>query len=73
MSVSKIWNPWPQDGNTECHAGSQWTPITNSREDRYVIHIALMDCAISLRALSQKLGTFARQQVSARTVRRRLL
>ncbi|GFV34842.1 HTH_Tnp_Tc3_2 domain-containing protein [Trichonephila clavipes] len=58
-----------QDGNTERRAGSQRSPITNSREDRHVTHIALMDRAAKSRALSQELGSFARQQVSAQTVR----
>ncbi|GFV38209.1 HTH_Tnp_Tc3_2 domain-containing protein [Trichonephila clavipes] len=35
--------------------------------------MALMERAATSRALSQELGSFARQQVSARTVRRRLL
>ncbi|GFX42063.1 hypothetical protein TNCV_2134781 [Trichonephila clavipes] len=33
----------------ERRAGSQWPPITNIREDRYVTHIALIDCAAKLR------------------------
>ncbi|GFU47636.1 HTH_Tnp_Tc3_2 domain-containing protein [Trichonephila clavipes] len=55
------------------HAGSQRPPITNSREDRHVTRKDLLDCAATSQALSQELGSFARQQVSARTVRRRLL
>ncbi|GFW36660.1 hypothetical protein TNCV_1956601 [Trichonephila clavipes] len=34
--------------------------------------MALMDHAATSRALSQELGSFARQQIAARTVRRRL-
>ncbi|GFW70458.1 HTH_Tnp_Tc3_2 domain-containing protein [Trichonephila clavipes] len=48
-------------------------PITSSREDRHVTHMALMDRAATLPTLSQESRSFARQQVSARTVRRRLL
>ncbi|GFX08029.1 HTH_Tnp_Tc3_2 domain-containing protein [Trichonephila clavipes] len=55
-------------GNTERHAGAQRPPITNSLT--YVIRIVLMDRTATSRALSQELGSFARQQVSARTVRR---
>ncbi|GFU16392.1 HTH_Tnp_Tc3_2 domain-containing protein [Trichonephila clavipes] len=63
----------PRDGNTERRAGSQRPPITSSREDRHATRMALMECAATSRSLSQKLGSFARQQVSARTFQRRLL
>ncbi|GFW83998.1 HTH_Tnp_Tc3_2 domain-containing protein [Trichonephila clavipes] len=53
MTVSSIWNRWVQDGNTERCAGSQRPPITSSREDRYVISMALMDRAAASRAPSQ--------------------
>ncbi|GFS66800.1 transposable element Tcb1 transposase [Trichonephila clavipes] len=69
---SRIWNRWVQDGKTERSAGSQRPPITSSREDRHVTLMALMDRAAPSRALSQELGSFAGQQVSARTVRRRM-
>ncbi|GFU95190.1 uncharacterized protein TNCV_4139741 [Trichonephila clavipes] len=45
---------------------------TGSREDRHVFRIPLMDRAATPRALSQAMGSFARQQVSARTLRQRL-
>ncbi|GFX52079.1 HTH_Tnp_Tc3_2 domain-containing protein [Trichonephila clavipes] len=48
-------------------------PITSSREDRHVNRMTLMDRAATLRALSQELGSFAKQEVSARTVLQRLL
>ncbi|GFU50322.1 HTH_Tnp_Tc3_2 domain-containing protein [Trichonephila clavipes] len=72
VTVSRIWNQWVQDGNKERHDGSQRPSFTSSREDRHVTRIALMDRAAPSRAPSQELGSFARQQVSARTVRRRL-
>ncbi|GFV76118.1 HTH_Tnp_Tc3_2 domain-containing protein [Trichonephila clavipes] len=43
MTVSRIWNRWVQDGNTKSRAASQRPPITNSREDRHVTHMTLMD------------------------------
>ncbi|GFV55665.1 hypothetical protein TNCV_278861 [Trichonephila clavipes] len=58
-----------EDGNKECRVGSQWSPITSSREDRHVTRMTLMDRAATSRDLSQQLGSFERQQVSARTVR----
>ncbi|GFY09064.1 HTH_Tnp_Tc3_2 domain-containing protein [Trichonephila clavipes] len=73
MNVSRIWNQGAQDGNTEGRAGSQRPPITSSREDRHVIFMALMNREATSRALSSELGSFAREQVSARSVRWRLL
>ncbi|GFY34945.1 HTH_Tnp_Tc3_2 domain-containing protein [Trichonephila clavipes] len=73
MTVNRIWNRWVQDGNMERCAGSQQPPITSSREDTHITLMALMDHAATSRALSQEWGSFARQQVSARTVQRRLL
>ncbi|GFT17552.1 hypothetical protein TNCV_4807891 [Trichonephila clavipes] len=46
---------------------SQQPLITSSREDRHIIRMDLMIRAATSRALSQELGSFARQQVSART------
>ncbi|GFU76440.1 HTH_Tnp_Tc3_2 domain-containing protein [Trichonephila clavipes] len=62
----------PHNGKTERRAGSQRLPITNSREGKHVTRRALMNRAAISRTLSQELGSFARQQVSARTVRRSL-
>ncbi|GFV27488.1 uncharacterized protein TNCV_2540261 [Trichonephila clavipes] len=56
MTVSRIWIQWVQDGNTEHRAGSQWHPITSSREDRHVNYMALTDSAAASRALSQDWG-----------------
>ncbi|GFS86394.1 transposable element Tcb1 transposase [Trichonephila clavipes] len=57
----------------ERRARSQRHPITNSREDKHVIRLALMDHTATSRALSRKLGSFARQHMSTRTILRRLL
>ncbi|GFX43666.1 HTH_Tnp_Tc3_2 domain-containing protein [Trichonephila clavipes] len=73
VSVTRIKNQWVQDGNTEPHAVSQRPPITSSQEDRHVTRMGVMDRATTSRAMSQELGSFARLQLSARKVRRRLL
>ena len=44
---------------------SQLSAIANSREDRHLTHIALMDCTATARTLSQEMGFLARQQMSA--------
>ncbi|GFV15865.1 HTH_Tnp_Tc3_2 domain-containing protein [Trichonephila clavipes] len=54
MTVSRIWNRRVRDGNKERLAGSQRPPI--NRKDRHVTRMALTDCAITSRALSQELG-----------------
>ncbi|GFY14289.1 uncharacterized protein TNCV_3614771 [Trichonephila clavipes] len=53
MTISRIWNRWVQDGNTERHAGSQWAFITSSQEDSRVTLKALMDHAATSRALDE--------------------
>ncbi|GFX85051.1 hypothetical protein TNCV_4998801 [Trichonephila clavipes] len=50
-------------------AGSQWPSTTNNQEDRHVTCMALSDRAALSQVHSQKLGSFARQKVSAHTVR----
>ncbi|GFY03100.1 HTH_Tnp_Tc3_2 domain-containing protein [Trichonephila clavipes] len=67
MAVSRIWNRWVQDGNTLRRFGSKRPHITSSGEDRHVTRMVLME-----RALSQDLGSFARQQLSAGIVCQRL-
>ncbi|GFV23457.1 HTH_Tnp_Tc3_2 domain-containing protein [Trichonephila clavipes] len=64
-NVRRTWNRWIQDGNTESRAGSQLPLITSSRKYRHVTRMALMNRAAASQALSQELGSFARQQVSA--------
>ncbi|GFU74235.1 HTH_Tnp_Tc3_2 domain-containing protein [Trichonephila clavipes] len=62
------WN----DGNAELRAGSQQPSVTGSRENSQGTRKDLMDRATTSRALSQELGSFTRQQVTARAVRGRL-
>ncbi|GFT29006.1 transposable element Tcb1 transposase [Trichonephila clavipes] len=54
----------------ERRAGSQRLRITSTRKNRHFTLIALMHHEATSRIPSQDLGLFARQQVSARTVRR---
>ncbi|GFV35649.1 HTH_Tnp_Tc3_2 domain-containing protein [Trichonephila clavipes] len=69
-TVSRIWNQWVQDSNTDHRAGSQLPPITSNREDKHVTRMVLMDRAATSSIPSQELASFARQQVSTQTVRR---
>ncbi|GFS58935.1 HTH_Tnp_Tc3_2 domain-containing protein [Trichonephila clavipes] len=73
VTVISIWNRWIQEAYTKRHTGSLRPLITSSLEDRHVILKALIDRAAMSRAPSQELRSFAGQQLSARTVRRRLL
>ncbi|GFV49350.1 uncharacterized protein TNCV_3630361 [Trichonephila clavipes] len=67
MIVSGVWNRWAQDDNAEHRPGSQRFPIPSRRNDSHVTCMDLMDYTVTSQALSQELGSFARQQVSART------
>ncbi|GFX91369.1 transposon Ty3-I Gag-Pol polyprotein [Trichonephila clavipes] len=58
-------NQWFQDGSTERRAGSQRPLITSRRKDRHVTLMALTGRAAFSRALSQELGSIAKQQMSA--------
>ncbi|GFS71664.1 HTH_Tnp_Tc3_2 domain-containing protein [Trichonephila clavipes] len=64
LTVSRIWNRWVRDSNKEHGSGSQQFPITSSLEDRHVTRMVIMGRAA--------LGSFTREEVSTRTVRRRL-
>ncbi|GFY36577.1 hypothetical protein TNCV_27821 [Trichonephila clavipes] len=72
MTVIRIWNQWVQDSNTGRRAGSRQLFFTSSEKNKHVTLMALKDPADTSRAPSQELGSIARQQMSARTVRRRL-
>ncbi|GFY00644.1 HTH_Tnp_Tc3_2 domain-containing protein [Trichonephila clavipes] len=56
MTVSRIYNRWVPDSNTERRAGSQRPPITSSQEDRHVTRMTLMHRAAKSRAPSQEIG-----------------
>ncbi|GFW46752.1 hypothetical protein TNCV_2981081 [Trichonephila clavipes] len=71
MTVIRICNRWIQEGRTEHRAGFQRPVILNSRGDRHVTHMFLMDRSASSRILSQEMASFIRHQVSSRTIRRR--
>ncbi|GFW03713.1 hypothetical protein TNCV_2538241 [Trichonephila clavipes] len=47
-------------------------PITSSREDRHITSMTSIDRAATSRDRSQESGSFARQQMHARTIRRRM-
>ncbi|GFV42920.1 HTH_Tnp_Tc3_2 domain-containing protein [Trichonephila clavipes] len=72
INDSRIWHGWAQDGKTECRTESQQPPITSSREERHTTRMILMDRTVTIRGQDKELVSFERQQVSARTVRRRL-
>ncbi|GFT50419.1 hypothetical protein TNCV_1004211 [Trichonephila clavipes] len=69
MTVSRIWNRWVQDGNTERRDGSQRTPITSSRENRHLSTWPYTESCSHVPSTESRMGSFARQQVSTRTVR----
>ncbi|GFY21046.1 HTH_Tnp_Tc3_2 domain-containing protein [Trichonephila clavipes] len=64
MSVIRILNRWVQKSSTERRAESQRSPITSSREDPH----SLNGSGNHFYGPESKIRSFARQQVSARTV-----
>ena len=51
---------------------SQTPATTNSKKDRHLTHMALMDGTVMPRILSHEMGSFARQEVSMEIVRQHL-
>ncbi|GFY01858.1 HTH_Tnp_Tc3_2 domain-containing protein [Trichonephila clavipes] len=71
MIVSKIWNRWFQDGNTECRDGSHQPPITSSREDKHVTRMAPHGSCSHVTSTESRIRVVYKTTMSARTVRQR--
>ncbi|GFU11812.1 HTH_Tnp_Tc3_2 domain-containing protein [Trichonephila clavipes] len=72
MTVSRVWNQWVQDDNTEHHTGSQQSTFIRIQEKRHITRMNLIVRESTLRALSQELRSFSRQEMSVRIVLLRL-
>ena len=72
MTAYRIWNQFVQQGHTKRTVASQWPFITYRWDDKHLNHITFMRSTATSRALSQEMGSFIKQQVSARIVRRYL-
>ncbi|GFW95857.1 DUF4817 domain-containing protein [Trichonephila clavipes] len=62
-----IWNQWIVENHTEGHAGSPRPPMTNAREDRHIVRLALQNCTTW--TISHEMGMFAACPVYICTVR----
>ncbi|GFW76529.1 hypothetical protein TNCV_2547631 [Trichonephila clavipes] len=62
MTVSRIWNLWVQDVNTEYRAKSQRTFIISSREDRNVIRMTSLVRAATARTPHAPVKNWVRLQ-----------
>ena len=61
MTVCRMWNGWIQEGHTKRNARFQQSAITNTREERHLIHMVLIDRIDTSLDLSQEMGSFSRQ------------
>ena len=69
MIVCRIWNLSFLGGHMVRLAGFQWLAINSSLKGSHLIGYALMNITSVSRSLSQEMGSFARHQASAPTIR----
>ncbi|GFX74439.1 transposable element Tcb1 transposase [Trichonephila clavipes] len=62
-----------QEGTTDRRGRSHLPQCTTSRENRQIVHIAVMDCSVTSRTTAQHFESVMHHSVSARTIRHRLL
>ena len=68
-TVMRVWNQWREDGRTQRRARN----VTTTRNDHHLVCMAVMDRTTSSTALGQRWSTATGLDLSASTVRRRLL
>ncbi|GFV76812.1 transposable element Tcb1 transposase [Trichonephila clavipes] len=69
----RICDRWMQEGMTERRGRSHPPQCTTSREDRQIVHMAVMDRSVISRTLAQHIESVTHHSVSVRTIRRCLL
>ncbi|GFU78284.1 hypothetical protein TNCV_5008611 [Trichonephila clavipes] len=52
-TVIRIWNQWFAEGHTGWHAGSLHFPMSNAREDRHIVWLALQNRTTTSRTINQ--------------------
>ncbi|GFV81122.1 HTH_38 domain-containing protein [Trichonephila clavipes] len=71
-TVMRICDRWIQEGTTDRRGRSQPPLCTTSREDRQIVHMAVMDRSVTSRTVAQHIESVTHHSVSARTIQRRL-
>ena len=73
MTVMHVWNQWREEGCTQRRAGTGSSNVTTARDDHHLVHKAVMDHTALSTVLSRCWSTVTGLDLSASTVRRRLL
>ena len=72
-TVMRVWNPWREEGRTKRRAGTGPRNVTTARYDRHLVRMTVTDRTASSTVLSRRWSTATGLDLSASTVRRRLL
>ena len=72
-TVMRVWNQWREEGRTQRRAGTGPRNVTTAWDECYLVCMAMIDCTASSTVLSRRWSTTTGLDLSASTVRRRLL
>ena len=72
-TVMHVWNQWGDEGRTQRRAGTGPRNVTTARDGRHFVRMAVMDRTASSTILTGCWSTASGLDLSASTVRRRLL
>ncbi|KAJ8884371.1 hypothetical protein PR048_016228 [Dryococelus australis] len=72
-TATRGWNQWIEDGCTQRRAGTGPRNVTTTRDDRHLVRMAVVDRTASSTVLARHWSTATGVDLSASTVRRRLL
>ena len=73
MTVMREWDQWREVGRTQRRAGTGPRNVNTVRDDRHLVRMAVTDRTASSTVLSRRWSTATGLDLSASTVRRRLL
>ena len=73
MKVMRVWNQWREEGRTQRRAGTGSRNVTTARDGRHLVRMAVTDRTVSSTMLVRCWSTATGLELSALTVRRRLL
>ncbi|GFU91480.1 transposable element Tcb2 transposase [Trichonephila clavipes] len=68
----RICDRWMQEGTTDPRGRSHPSQCTTSREDRQMVHMAVMNRSVTSRTVAEHIESVTHHSVSERTIRRRL-
>ncbi|KFM74635.1 hypothetical protein X975_11642, partial [Stegodyphus mimosarum] len=68
----RIYDRWMQEGTTDRHVRSHPPQCTTSRDDKYIVRMAVTDRSVTSRTIAHHIQSITHHPVSARTIRRLL-